>query len=149
MLGRLLLALPFVVAACSDSDFATSADPEPTREQLLCTASGLTAGTPEFAQCLAAARIVEQDRADRREAHQERETIGDGLAVTICDRFARNRLPYPVVRKVTDRVSGDYEKTVTISYELRKDAADPDYGFQFRDAVCSLRGREIVDFQIR
>lgn len=147
MLSRSLFVLPLLMVACSDSDFTT--DAEPSREQLYCTAAGVPPGTPEFAQCLAAARIVEQDRADRREAHKERETIGDGLAVEICHRFARNKLPYPVEKRVTERVSGDYEKTVTISYQLRKNSGDPNYAFQYRDAVCSLRGREIVDFQVR
>lgn len=137
------------MAACSDSDFTSGAEPEPSREQLYCTAAGLTPGTPEFSQCLAAARIVEGDRAERREQYEERETIGDGLAVEICHRFARDKLPYPVDRRVSERVSGDYEKTVTISYKLTKDASDPNYGFQFRDAVCSLRGRKIVDFRVQ
>lgn len=123
--------------------------PAPSREELICLASNLTPGTQEFNQCLAMVKVSEMTEEDYRKERDRRETIGDGLAVEVCDGFARDRMGYPVIRKVSERVSGDYEKTVTIRYKIDRTAEDPNIVLAFKTGICTLRGRKVVDFTAR
>ncbi|MCA1298875.1 hypothetical protein [Stappia indica] len=145
------IAAALIVAGCvSDGGSERSWEPDvpkPSREELICLASNLTPGTQEFNQCLAMVKVSEMTEEDYRKERERRETIGDGLAEEICDGFARDRMGYPVKRKVFKEVRGDYEKTVKITYEIDRTQENPQVILAYRNGICTLRGSKVVDFK--
>lgn len=144
---KILCLLPILVlTGCVTDDGAT----RQSKDELICVEAGFAPGTAEFIRCLTTAKIAREAAADaeteRRKEQQKRDTISDSLASDICVDFAKNRMPHPVIRNksLPFNVNGGYEKTVRVSFELN----EPGTSYSSKDAICKIRGRDIVDFNI-
>ncbi|MCA1242521.1 hypothetical protein LC092_08735 [Stappia stellulata] len=146
----LAFALVAVAAAgCVSEGPSQRSAPKLSRVDLLCEAAGFTPGSADYRQCRAIAELETSIRDEEKAERVARETIGDGLAIEICERFSRRQIRYPIVRRASARASGDYEKTVELSFKIDKSAEDPQSISAFTYVTCELRGREVVDFRSR
>ena len=148
---RSLILLPLAFAAACNTVGGPSADTTDVRQyspsERVCLQSGFVRGTAEFAQCVSfGAAVTQQLVAERALARQDK-TIGAGLAVEICDGHAQSRLEYPVRQIISKSVTGQYVKSIDLSYEIDMSSVNPDIVYATRDVRCSLRGRELVDFE--
>lgn len=127
-----------MVAACAAAllfPLQSAASASSKKPELMCIAAGFVPGTLDYDECLAVAKLNQQ----------KNETIGNGLALDICDNHARKKIKYPVKKLQTSRVSGSFEKKVHISYSIDKSAEDPNITYSSVNMECILRGRELVD----
>lgn len=142
-----LLPVLFLTGCVTDDSPSAS---RPSKDELLCIEAGFVPGTVEFSQCLATAKVAREAAADyekeQQKEREKRDTISDDMANRICVDYAKNQMPYPVIRNQSSpfNVNGGYEKTVKVSFELDQ----PGTSYSSRSAVCKLRGRDIVDFKI-
>ncbi|WP_299484131.1 hypothetical protein [uncultured Roseibium sp.] len=147
-MNKVLYFLPFVaLSGCVTDDSPTS--PRPSKDELICIDSGFTPGTLEFSQCLATAKIARQTAEDvekeRQKEREKRDTVSASVANQICVDYAKERMPYPVIRNQTvHNISGGYRQTVRVSFELDQ----PGTSYSSRSAECKIQGREVVNFKI-
>lgn len=87
-----------------------------------------------------------RNASEAERARKDRDTIGDGLATQICDKYARQSIRFPIKKSTYSNASGEYEKTVTIYYSVDKSTEDPRITYAQVTAVCKLKGRDIVDY---
>lgn len=156
----LVLPVALLLNGCQSDGSGPAPEPKLNPEELVCKNSGLTQGTADFSRCVSITRIAEgfvgimetdknRGTSQAEQARKERDTIGNGLATQICDKYARESTRYPIKRLQNSKVTGDYEKTVTISYSIDRTAEDPNVIYSVLEAECKLRGRQIVDYNER
>lgn len=145
----LILLSILVVAACNPVESTSVVTSDVSRyspSERACLQSGFTKGTAEFTHCVSLSTAVSQEFEVERDLARTEATIGVGLAAEICDGHARSRLEHPVKRIISQNVSGQYVKLVDLSYEIDMSLVNPDIVYATRDVRCTLRGRELVDF---
>lgn len=147
---RALILLPIAFVAACDTGTGGSAVAtdvaKVSSSESACLRSGFIRGTAEFAQCVSLGTAVSQQFETERARAEKEKTIGPGLAAEICDGHARRRLEYPVRRIISQSATGQYTKTVDLSYEIDRSSENPNIVYATRDVRCTLRGRELVDF---
>ncbi|MBL6432001.1 MAG: hypothetical protein HPM95_16130 [Alphaproteobacteria bacterium] len=100
----LAFALVAVAAAgCVSEGPSQRSAPKLSRADLLCEAAGFTPGSADYRQCRAIAELETSIRDEEKAERVARETIGDGLAIEICERFSRRQIRYPIVRRASAR----------------------------------------------
>lgn len=147
---RALILLPIAfVAACNSVGTTPAVTSDVDRyspSERACLQSGFVRGTADFTQCVSLGIAVSQQFEIERDLARSEATIGAGLAAEICDRHARRRLEHPVRQIISKSVSGQYDKSVELSYEIDMSSVNPDIVYATKDVRCTLRGRKIVDF---
>ena len=148
MRALILLSIA-LVAACNPDGSTSVVTSDVSRyspSERACLQSGFKRGTAEFMHCVSLSTAVSQQFEVERDLARTESTIGVCLAAEICDGHARSRLEHPVRKIISQSVTGQYVKSVDLSYEIDMSLVNPDIVYATRDVRCTLRGRELVDF---
>ncbi|WP_245259369.1 hypothetical protein [Methylobacterium sp. 77] len=126
---------------------AQDADAEDDRR---CLDYGTTRGTQAYVEC----RVTLERRSDearpapyggRIAPPAGEQTISDGLALSECERRARQVAPYPIKRRATSFVFPGREKRASLSFEINK----PGSSSAFWNVDCKFAGNAMTDFSAR
>lgn len=144
MRKRNLILFLLCLSGCVSDDSSPKPKP-PSNAEALCARSGFVVDTEVYSQCVATVLISERTQQEKEKQKEVRDTIGEDLAINICDAYARGKMTYPIKKRLSASASGDFEKTVDLAFSVDK----PGTVFAQRFATCKLRGKELVDFSIK
>lgn len=150
LVSRLMTLGLVTVAMLSASVTGGSAQGVDGDDDRRCLDYGATRGSKAYFECRAA---LDSDRGDDRPAaHGGRiappageQTISDGLALSECERRARQVAPHPIKRRATSFVFPGREKRASISFAIDK----PGSSSAFWTVECKFAGGAMTDFSAR